>query len=341
VNSRKPQDQTRADVVRQRRDTRKNSTGLKKANMVRYASETPPVIMRGNIGTPVIERTHTKPRRRVSIPLKKVGAELNIPSLPIFNPGWRLLSGILAFVLVIATGYYVFSNQFRIDTLDIIDIQRVHASDIEAILRLKNKPIFAIEPKALAMEIEDKFPELTDVKIQVNLPAKVSITANEREPIIAWRYGDNTVWVDREGFIFRVRGEDIPSLLQVQAESSPPLMLRGDHSLEEEDDPESNAAAELLSDNPIGRQVQPDILDAALTLANMFPSGISLTYNYRDGLGWQDPEGWFVFIGSSLEDMDLKLTIYQAITNALKEKNIKPYMISVEHIDAPFYRMEP
>ena len=39
-------------------------------------------------------------------------------------------------------------------------------------------------------------------------------------------------------------------------------------------------------------------------------------------------------------DIQMKLTVYQAIVAELQSKGITPALINVEHVQAPYYRME-
>ena len=47
-----------------------------------------------------------------------------------------------------------------------------------------------------------------------------------------------------------------------------------------------------------------------------------------------------MFIGQNESDMASKLEVYQALVDKLEEDDIKPALISVEFIDAPFYRLD-
>jgi hypothetical protein len=86
--------------------------------------------------------------------------------------------------------------------------------------------------------------------------------------------------------------------------------------------------------------VDPAIIDAASLLKSQMPENSSLVYSKLNGLGWNDPRGWQVYFGLSFNDMPEKLAMYQSIVDQLTQNNIKPSLISVENIHAPYYRLE-
>lgn len=65
-----------------------------------------------------------------------------------------------------------------------------------------------------------------------------------------------------------------------------------------------------------------------------------MIYDTKNGLGWADPHGWQVFFGTKTDDIDLKLTEYNHIVQAILDRNLQPVLISMEFLHAPFYRLE-
>jgi len=63
-----------------------------------------------------------------------------------------------------------------------------------------------------------------------------------------------------------------------------------------------------------------------------------MVYDTTYGLGWQDAHGWQVYFGQNTDDIPMKLKVYQAIVDTLTNKGIRPTLISVEYLDAPFYK---
>jgi hypothetical protein len=75
---------------------------------------------------------------------------------------------------------------------------------------------------------------------------------------------------------------------------------------------------------------------------NHAPKGVPIAYDPRHGLGWHDTKrDWDVYFGLDLSNIEEKLIVYDAIRQKMREDGISPAMISVEHVHAPYYRLEP
>jgi hypothetical protein len=79
---------------------------------------------------------------------------------------------------------------------------------------------------------------------------------------------------------------------------------------------------------------------AILKLNDFAPQDQPLLYDEGHGFGWQDAGGWVVYFGDA-KDIEMKLKIYQRILRLLDEEESVPELVSVEWIDAPYYRLEP
>ncbi len=335
---------SRSEQVRQRR-TQHNQ---EKVNRVVYQAHspaiTPSVLVRGGrIGTPVVQRAKTKTRRKISVATGYNGAEMILPALPNIRPGWRLLSGFLV-ILMGSILYFVYTTpQLKVPAPTIMGLKRLSASDVQAVLNLTNMPVFMVNTSQATAALAKSFPELTDISVQIVLPAKVVVSVRERQPAIAWTYNGQTSWIDKEGYIFSQKGS-AGSMLSIESDQAPPL-------LKSKDLPTANTtSASFLffntSSKPTpkttstSKQIDPVILSALTNLSKQMPKKTVLAYTSKDGFGWKDPHGWHVFIGSSLDNLDAKLLVYKGIIAQLNKDGIQPSMISVEHIDAPYYRLE-
>ena len=66
----------------------------------------------------------------------------------------------------------------------------------------------------------------------------------------------------------------------------------------------------------------------------------SIIFMTRDyGFGWNDPRGWRVYFGTSANDVELKMRVYESMVNSLTQRGIRPAMINVTYPTAPYYRM--
>jgi cell division protein FtsQ len=72
----------------------------------------------------------------------------------------------------------------------------------------------------------------------------------------------------------------------------------------------------------------------------LLPKGTPMTFSAASGLGWKDTGGWEVYIGTDLDQYDQKIALYQSISTQLAGQGITPALISVEFLNAPYYRLE-
>ena len=86
--------------------------------------------------------------------------------------------------------------------------------------------------------------------------------------------------------------------------------------------------------------IQPAQINNIIELNKLAPVGAEFSYSPKYGLGWKDPQGWRVYFGENTQDVSMKISIYQAIIDKLTQQGIQPSMISVEYLDAPFYRTD-
>jgi hypothetical protein len=304
----------------------------------------PTILTRGALGTPLLQRTRTKPRRKVSIPMDTPGTEMVLPSLPFANPGWRVLSGIWFLLSVAIILLLSYDPMYRISEVSFAGIESINPGDVEIFAGLKGQQAFAINPAVIEDRLQRAFPELMDVSIKVSMPGTALIAASEREPVILWKYHNQEVLIDMEGVVFPRRGQaGVDELLVIVSDMPPPAP-----PTEELDDIEAirqeveqwESGEATAADLWEPQQTDPALVEAALNLQPYLPPETALVYSHYDGLGWSDSRGWNVFVGLDLDEIEFKMAEYDAIVDHLQQKGIRPRMISVEHVHAPFYRLE-
>jgi hypothetical protein len=228
-------------------------------------------------------------------------------------------------------------------------------------LALTGKPVFALDAAEVEQGLLAAFPEFSSATVQVELPNTVLITVTERVPVMIWKQDDREHLVDAEGFTFPAR-QELPAgtLPMVAAAGDPAPFLAGIATPEETKPGGAGAAAAEAASNTLEavkkalpeslRRTLPDenkaipllspqVVAAVLQMSEMAPSGSQIVYDRQHGFGWQDRRGWMVYFGN-FEDMDLKLQMYRAILDTLKESGVRPELINVEYAYAPFYRVQ-
>lgn len=339
------QNASRSGALRQRRDYNIQNKAEKSAYRAQYAvAAMPPVLTRaGVMGLPLAQHSSTRPRRRVAFSLRNTGAELVLPSIPIVNPGWRLLSGFLTLILGAMIVMAFTSSEFIVGDITINGLKRLEQKDIEKVVKLEGSNILMVEPEKVQKTVADAFPELKDVSVSLSLPGSIQISAVERKPVIAWKYKDITSWIDAEGVLFPERG-DGGSLLVIHGEDAPPMIstVPVDMDVDEisANPTEETEDATLENSGADQKIVDPTIIHSAVLLRKKLPKKASIVYKTSDGMGWNDPGGWKVYLGRDLNNLDEKLKVYQSIIKQLQQQGVTPTLVSVAFINAPFYRVE-
>ncbi len=259
-------------------------------------------------------------RRHYEVALSLGNAEVRAPalSLPQFGPRW--LSGLLTLGLVFLLYTLWTSAMFTVNGLQIRGNQRLGAAEIEAAVRLTGQPIFLAVPARIETLLRATYLDLESVSVHVGFPNQVVIEVTERTPVIAWYQGEALAWIDRNGVAFPPRGS-ADGLLVVTATGSPPPVAVG------------------MDTPPYERPyLAPEIVQAMLTLVPYLPANTPMIYDPRYGLGWQDAHGWLVYFGQNTEDIPMKLLAYQAIVETFSAQGIRPSVVSMEYLHAPYYK---
>ncbi len=320
---------TRADLLRERRGKRgrKSSSKSMRRSRSNSSASLPPVLVRGGVAASVSKgrRKNKKGRRRFDIALNGQGAEMRLPSIPMIGVGWRLLSAFLVGALGFMIYTLWFSPFFSVEAINVTGLVRLTNTEINSVADVIGKSIIFVNPVDLGQKFQDAFPELVNISVETDFPNKVIVNLVERQPVLVWQQDGQTFWVDDNGYAFSPHSEGGPSVI-VQGSDllsiSPP-----------EDD--------MLEEGEISIQTLPvDLVNAILTISPQVPENTPIIYDSQYGLGWTDPRGWQVYFGSSDEDMAIKLKVYEKTYRRLKKAGIRPAFISVEHVHAPYYRLE-
>ncbi len=274
-------------------------------------------------------------RGRVSVPLKRKGAELQLPAFPQLQLGWRLISGaIFVLSLFVVISFSNFST-FKVSAVNLKGTERLTAQEILRKLDLSDTSILKVQPDDVEKDIIATFPSIRGATVSAGLPAILNIKVVEREPLVLWQKQDELLWIDVEGVIFPVNGE-FEAPLSVLAYDDPPAGPAIGATLDE-----GESTKEIEVEEPKLPTTTFEFVQAILALNEYVPINTQMQYDPSFGLGWQDPQGWMVFFGRNTSEITTKLLEYQTIIAALQERNITPALISLENLHAPFYRLEP
>jgi cell division protein FtsQ len=313
-----------------------NKDSHKKSKRQTYAP--PPVMARGVIQDMAVPaRKRTQPRQRYDVALNVPGVEVRLPSLPAIRFGWRVASSLLVILMALSLYILLYTPAFQVDVLEVEGLQRLSMDDINSALDVSGESIVKIDPGSLQSELRVAFPELSSVKVKVGLPANIKISVVERTPIISWVERGSTgnleeKWIDQDGFAFQPHGE-AGNLIKVEADGTLGMDgLSTNTSLNALDASQKNPAVSPL--------LSPELIATLQAMGKFVPKGTPILFSAEHGFGWKDPGGWQVYFGKSLAEMSQKLLVYQKLVESLAKHGIEPSMVSVEFLDAPFYRTE-
>jgi hypothetical protein len=290
---------------------------------------------------PVTKRVKTYPPmvkrqgRKVNVPLRTSGAELQLPAFPQLQLGWRFISGAIFFLSLAVVFSFSSLNTFEVTAVNLEGAQRLSTEAILSQIDMVGKTIISIKPGEIEEKIGETFPSLEKIKVSAGLPASVNIQVAERLPIILWQTDETSLWIDEEGVTFPVRGE-AETLLTIAAKGNPPEIA----VVDETDDTQEEEPPSILLE-PRFPRTSAEFVEGMLALSDYLPEEAVLQYDPQFGLGWQDPRGWSVYFGSDISEIEMKLAEYEVIITTLQENNLNPALISLEFLHSPFYRMEP
>lgn len=263
-------------------------------------------------------------KRHLDIAFNTSRASVQTPGFTIPTVGPRLASGILILVIGVILFTLWNSPMFQITGAQVTGNQRLSELEINAALQVIGKPVFTAVPSQIKKDLVSVYPDIASIEVRISLPNRVIVKITERTPMIYWQEADGTAfWIDSLGVKFPARGQ-VENLVTVIANGDP-------NPSQEVYEGASEASAEFID---------PSMIKTITELAAIAPSGTAISFDPSYGLGWSDPRGWLVYFGENTQDVTMKMTIYQAIIDKLSQQGVQPKLISVEYLDAPFYRTQ-
>ncbi len=203
---------------------------------------------------------------------------------------WAGLASALCWALL---GVLWWHPAFRVEKVQVKGLVRVDGDKLaawSAFQDLVGRPAVAIRPDQLKRTLQEAFPVFRDVQIRVVFPNRVVLEVVEREPILVWKEGNETFWVDAEGVKFYAWGTPDPSW------------------------PKVTVYGRWYS----GRLKAEDVtLILELTERTQVKN---LIFHPQYGFGWQTSDGWRVYIGRSLDDWEARLRLYEEVRRALEAR---------------------
>jgi cell division protein FtsQ len=321
---------TRSEVVRRRRTQSVPQSQPQKIKRS-YRPETIQVPVKSNVtkrSTQSRGMPYNTNRRHIDFAFNTPRSSVRTPGITLPTLGPRLASGVLIIVMGLVLLTLWNSSMFQISGAQVTGNQRLSEAEINAALQVIGKPIFTAVPEQIQKDLVSVYPDIASVKVKIALPNRVIVNISERTPTILWQESDGTAyWIDSQGVKFPARGQ-VENLVTVFATGDPQVQQSG-----------SNENA-VDAAGPVSAFINPSMIKTITELAAIAPSGAAISFDPSYGLGWSDPRGWLVYFGENTQNVTMQMTIYQAIIDKLSQQGVQPTMISVEYLDAPFYRTQ-
>jgi cell division septal protein FtsQ len=229
--------------------------------------------------------------------------------------GLRFGALLLLGLLVAAVVHASTDARFFVYQAGVIGAKHLRAEGIYEAAGIHEQNIFWIDPAAIV----ERIARLDGVKaahVRCELPAKVTIRVEERQPRVMWRTvsQERDWWLDEEGVVLPYHGDA----------QAPGTLFVVDSSVQELD---------------FGQMIEPEgVVASVLQLAAALPQSIFF-YNADRGLSFTQ-EGkhghWPVYVGSS-EDLERKIQVMQALTVYLEANDITPRYVDVRWATHPVY----
>jgi hypothetical protein len=273
-----------------------------------------------------IDRHKQAGKRRYNAAFSLPRSLMHVLPLPLprtrIRPGWRFLSFFLVMLVTTSLILSLSLPMFRVHGAQITGNERISAEEINAALELNGRPVFLQTPARIREKALQAYPELASVDVTVDLPNIVSVKVTERQPVIQWQQDGSYAWIDETGAAIRPRGE-AQGLIVVQALATPPAL--------------NVPAEDALAPPPF---ISLETVEALKALAPYVPAGMPILYDPATGLSWTDTRGWQAVFGLSVDDVETKVRVYQALVDWLLGRGIRPNLINVAYPSAPFYQTE-
>lgn len=262
-------------------------------------------------------RRKARPRKRFDFALPaQLGAQVQLPSIPVVRFGPRLLSAVLLACVLAAIQQAAVAPSFRVAEAAVDGNQILSEMQVHMIVGATDRPVFLVDPQSAERALA-AHPEILSAVVEVSWPNHVRVSVVERHPMVEWDDAGRTWWICPDGVAYLKHGE-WPGLVVIRSE----------------------APALAITEDPLQPAMSGDVLRAAAVLnAQMPDEAASLLFDAQHGLGFDDPRGWRAFFGVD-GDMVVKVRAYQAIVASLEQVHQTVAVISVEDAAAPYIGSE-
>lgn len=242
----------------------------------------------------------TTPRLRLSV----------TPALGFWQAwGGRIVGGLALALLVWITFLLFTEDAFYVYDAEVRGNRVLSAAEIYSASGVDSQSVFWLDPSQIAANVT-RLPNVKTARVKVSLPARVTITVEERLPLLVWQTGETTWWVDSEGTVVPPRSEASGHLLVIDDDGRP---------------------------LQVNDRIAPTLIEGVNQLRVLRPDSREIHYSQAHGLSIVTPEGWPAYLGDGSE-MAAKLAVLEAVRYDLVARNVTPQFIDVSFPRRVVYR---
>ncbi len=273
---------------------------------------------------PLSQATRTRTARTRAERLQRAQQAAGAPSAGILqqirwrSAVWRLLAFAALVGLIVVIAFVSSDASFFVyrEGTQILGTRYMPDDVVFAASGVNELNIFWIDPVEVARRVV-ALDGIRAARVRCDLPARVTIEVEEREPVVMWRAmsQDQDLWLDEEGIVLPYHGDvNSPDMVFV--------VDYGERSLQ------------------VGDQIEPEgVVQSTLQLAAALPG--EQVYSYEPGRGLSfihrvSSGEWPVYVGTS-NDLARKIQVVQALTEYLVANSIRPRYVDVRWAEHPVY----
>lgn len=226
--------------------------------------------------------------------------------------GRNHLAALALLVVLTGVGYWLFgTDQFYVYDAEITGTALTTHDEIYSAAQLEALSIFWVNPPAIARTLEQN-PLVKQAVVTTQLPNHVQIRIVEREPAAVWQSGDQSLFADRDGTLFPLRGD-----------ASQAVVVRD------------------LRGVPItpGTEVDSEAVLTALKLAELIPERHAFDWEPGAGVSFITDGGWRVNFGDHSR-LAIKVAAFRAFSEQVAPFR-KVALLDLSAPDQPYYREQP
>ncbi|HET7376107.1 MAG TPA: FtsQ-type POTRA domain-containing protein, partial [Anaerolineae bacterium] len=216
----------------------------------------------------------------------------------------RSISGALLAIVIGLALWLAFDDRFYVSSITVTGNVRVDAATIVEKSGVLGQHIFWMQPQAVAQQLVTALPSVRSAEMTCTFPADCTLSVEERQPIVAWQYGSAVTWIDADRVAFAAEGKSAGSLITIEAVQGPALFP--------------------------GQRADQQLIEAAVAVARAMPTVQHYRYTAKNGLEFDDPRGFPVYLGLGSNMAD-RVMIWQALRAELTAKNILPKFVDVRY----------